>query len=82
MFETKTKNSQTLTHTQNYECLNLKSPGSKNNSVVLVEQWTHDQMVSGAASRPGTSSTIISFPGSAFCADFYFGICSTPMVPL
>ena len=38
-----------------------------------LERGTRDEMVLGAA---GT----FSFPGSTFCADFYFGIRSTPVL--
>ena len=39
---------------------------------MIKRSWV--QIPAGAA---GESSS----PGSTFCADFYFGICSTPVLP-
>ena len=43
-----------------------------------LEHWTRDWKVTD--SNPHRSSGRFSSPGSTFCVDSYFGICSTPML--
>ena len=43
------------------------------------EHGTHDQTVTG--SIPGRTGERISSPGSIFCTDSYFSICSAPVLP-
>ena len=49
----------------------------------MVAQWLEcrspDRKVSG--SSPGRSGERISSPGSTFCADSYFGVRSSPVLP-
>ena len=48
-------------------------------SAQWLERWTRDPTV--ADSCPGRAAGEISSPGSTFCADSYFGICSAPLLP-
>ena len=56
---------------------NISTMGSGDSSV--VDHRTCDQKVTG--SSPGRSGWIISSPLSTFCADSYFGIRFTPVLP-
>ena len=51
--------------------------GSEDGSA--VERRTRDPKV--AVRVPTGAAGEFSSPGSTFCADSYFGICSTPLVP-
>ena len=44
-----------------------------------LERRTRDRKVAGL--NPCWSGGRIFFSGSTFCADSYFGICSTPVLP-
>ena len=57
----------------------MHNMGSGGKDSLVVERRTHDWKVAG--SSPGRSGGKFSSPVSSFCADSYFGIRSTPVLP-
>ena len=62
----------------NFQQIHPVSYGDGNSSVVR-ERRTRDQKV--ASSIPARAAEEFSSSGSIFCADSYFGIRSTPVLP-